>query len=177
MQLEIGLIVEGKVTGITKFGAFIEMEGGAVGMVHISEVSTSYVNDISEHLKTQQIVKVKVLSVGDDGKVSLSIKKAMPQSAASPQSRRDNNVSKPSFNKPSFNKPSFNNNNNRNSSPPSRNNRPTSQFSQSGASKPTSNTFDDMLSKFLQTSDEKNSDTKREKSSRRGAPKRTRDYD
>lgn len=176
MQLEIGSIVEGKVTGITKFGAFVELEGGTVGMVHISEVSSNYVNDISEHLKAQQVVKVKVLSVGDDGKVSLSIKKAMPQATAQPP-RRDN---KPNFSKPNFNNANGNSNNNNRNSAPNNNNRNVrtpSQYQQSAAPKPSSNSFDDMLSKFLQASDEKNSDVKREKSSRRGMPKRSRDYD
>ena len=88
MPHEVGSIIEGKVTGITKFGAFVELDDGAVGMVHISEISQSYVNDISEHLKENQIVKVKVLNVGDDGKISLSIKRALPQQGGF---RRDNN--------------------------------------------------------------------------------------
>lgn len=60
MQVEIGEILEGKVTGITKFGAFVELPGGKTGMVHISEVSNSYVEDISQHLKEGDQVKVKV---------------------------------------------------------------------------------------------------------------------
>ena len=79
MPHEVGSIIEGKVTGITKFGAFIELDDGAVGMVHISEISHAYVSDISEYLKEGQVVKVKVLSVGDNGKISLSIKRALPQ--------------------------------------------------------------------------------------------------
>lgn len=78
MGLELGSIVSGKVTGITKFGAFVALDGesGVTGLVHISEVSHSYVNDIAEHLQVGQEVKVKVMSVGDGGRVSLSIKKA-----------------------------------------------------------------------------------------------------
>ncbi len=78
MQLEIGKIYEGKVCEITKFGAFVEVEG-KTGMVHISEVSNTFVNDINEHLKVGQQVKVKVINVTDEGKISLSIKKALPQ--------------------------------------------------------------------------------------------------
>ena len=78
MQLEVGKIYEGKVTGITKFGAFVELEKGTTGMVHISEVANTYVNDIKDHITEGQQVKVKVLSLGDGGKISLSIKKAMP---------------------------------------------------------------------------------------------------
>ncbi|MBQ7186872.1 MAG: S1 RNA-binding domain-containing protein [Ruminococcus sp.] len=78
MQLEVGKIYEGKVTGITKFGAFVELDKDTTGMVHISEVANSFVNDIREHLTEGQAVKVKVLSVGEDKKISLSIKKALP---------------------------------------------------------------------------------------------------
>lgn len=77
MSLEIGNIMEGKVSGITKFGAFVDFPGGSRGLVHISEVSNEYVKDIAEYLKEGQLVKVKVLSVDDKGRVSLSIKKAM----------------------------------------------------------------------------------------------------
>lgn len=76
MQLTVGSVVEGKITGITNFGAFVELEGKKTGMVHISEVSSTYVKDIKEHLKENQTVKVKVLSIGEDGKISLSIKRA-----------------------------------------------------------------------------------------------------
>ena len=79
MQLEIGDVLEGKVTGITKFGAFVELPEGKTGMVHISEVSTAYVEDISQYLKQDQIVKVKVINITEEGKISLSIKKAMPR--------------------------------------------------------------------------------------------------
>ncbi|MBR6045559.1 MAG: S1 RNA-binding domain-containing protein [Ruminococcus sp.] len=78
MQLEVGKIYEGKVTGITKFGAFVELDKDTTGMVHISEVANTYVSDIKDHLQEGQTVKVKVLSVGEDKKISLSIKKALP---------------------------------------------------------------------------------------------------
>lgn len=79
MQLEVGAVFEGKVTGITKFGAFVELPNGKNGMVHISEVAPTYVKEIRDYVTENQMVKVKVLSVGEDGKVSLSIKKAMEQ--------------------------------------------------------------------------------------------------
>ena len=79
MQLEVGSILEGKVTGITKFGAFVELPGGKVGMVHISEVAPTFVKEIRDFVKENQVVKVKILSIGEDGKVSLSMKKAMEQ--------------------------------------------------------------------------------------------------
>ncbi len=79
MQLEVGKIVDGKVTGITNFGAFVQMDGGKTGLVHISEVALSFVKDINDFLKEGDEVKVKVLSVDDNGKVSLSIKKALEE--------------------------------------------------------------------------------------------------
>ena len=87
MQLAIGDILEGKVTGITKFGAFVELGEGKTGMVHISEVSTDYVEDISQYLKKDQVVKVKVINITDEGKISLSIKKARRCPARSARSR------------------------------------------------------------------------------------------
>ena len=75
MQLEIGAVTEGKVTGITKFGAFVEIEKGVTGLVHISEISQSYIDDISKVLKIGDIVKVKILSC-ENKKLSLSIKKS-----------------------------------------------------------------------------------------------------
>lgn len=76
MQLEVGSILEGKVTGITKFGAFVELPDKVTGMVHISEVAATFVKEIRDFVTEGQTVKVKVLSVGEDGKISLSIKKA-----------------------------------------------------------------------------------------------------
>lgn len=90
MQLEVGMVLEGKVTGITKFGAFIELPGGKTGMVHISEVAPTFVKEIRDFVTENQTVKVKVLSISEDGKVSLSMKKAMdpaPRPAAQFRSR------------------------------------------------------------------------------------------
>jgi len=78
MQLEVGTILEGKVSGITKFGAFVTLPEGKSGLVHISEIANSYVNEVSEHLSMGQTVKVKVISVSEEGKISLSIRKALP---------------------------------------------------------------------------------------------------
>lgn len=76
MALEIGSIVEGKVSGITGFGAFVDLPEKKTGLVHISEVARDYVKDIHDHLTVGQTVKVKILSM-DEGKISLSIKKAV----------------------------------------------------------------------------------------------------
>ncbi len=78
MSLAVGDIQEGVVTGITKFGAFVELPGGITGLVHISEVADTYVKDVHDFLKEQQQVKVKVINVGDDGKIGLSIKQLLP---------------------------------------------------------------------------------------------------
>lgn len=142
MGLEVGMIVEGKVTGITKFGAFVDIEEGKTGMVHISEVAPTYVNDIKEFLKEGQTVKVKILNIGDDGKISLSIKKAMPQQR-----------------KPSFQQ-------NRNSA--SRQQTRPGNFEWQAPKRSDSVSFEDMLSKFKQTSDEKMSDLKRMNETKRG---------
>lgn len=81
MELAVGEILSGKVTGITKFGAFVSLPQGKTGMVHISEVDQSYVNNIRDHLTEGQEVKVKVIAIDDGGRVNLSIKKAQPRPA------------------------------------------------------------------------------------------------
>ncbi|MBU9722006.1 MULTISPECIES: S1 domain-containing RNA-binding protein [Bacillaceae] len=76
MSIEVGSKLQGKVTGITNFGAFVELPGGSTGLVHISEVADNYVKDINEFLKVGDEVEVKVLNVESDGKIGLSIRKA-----------------------------------------------------------------------------------------------------
>ena len=88
MQLEVGSVLNGKVTGITNFGAFVQIDGTkTTGLVHISEVAMDYVKDINEHLKVNDSVKVKVVSVAPGGKISLSIKKVQEEEAALKASR------------------------------------------------------------------------------------------
>ena len=82
MQLKVGSIEEGKVTGITGFGAFVTFPDGQSGLVHISEIANSYVENINDHLKVGDTVKVKVLAVSPDGKINISIKKAQEPEAA-----------------------------------------------------------------------------------------------
>ena len=76
MLVEVGSIVQGKVAGITNFGAFIQLPDGKTGLVHISEIAEEYVTDIKNHLQENQQIKVKVLSM-ENVKISLSIKKAL----------------------------------------------------------------------------------------------------
>lgn len=79
MDLTIGTILEGKVKTITNYGAFIQLPEGRTGMVHISEISQSYVSDIRQHLTPGQVVKVKLIGIDEAGRISLSIKRAQEQ--------------------------------------------------------------------------------------------------
>ena len=79
MALEVGSIVEGRVTGITKFGAFVALEEGKSGLVHISEIANSFVSDVSQFVQLGQSVKVRVLSISPEGKINLSIKRALEE--------------------------------------------------------------------------------------------------
>ncbi|MBS5149422.1 MAG: S1 RNA-binding domain-containing protein [Butyricicoccus pullicaecorum] len=83
MGLVVGAVLEGKVTGITKFGAFVSLPEGKSGMVHISEVANSFVSDIKEFLKEGDTVRVKVINVDDAGRINLSIKRAQENSQQS----------------------------------------------------------------------------------------------
>ncbi len=88
MELAVGSVLEGKVTGITKFGAFVSLPDGKSGMVHISEVANSYVNDIKDFLSDGQQVKVKIINIDKEGRINLSIKKAFVPAAPAPRERR-----------------------------------------------------------------------------------------
>ena len=76
MSISKGQILEGTVTGITKFGAFVELSTGQTGLVHISEVADTYVKDVNDFLKEKDKVKVKVINVDESGKIGLSIRQA-----------------------------------------------------------------------------------------------------
>jgi S1 RNA binding domain protein len=161
MQLEVGQIYEGKVTGITKFGAFVNFENGQTGMVHISEVAPTFVNEIKDFVTEGQVVKVKVLAINEDGKISLSMKKALPEDQQRKPERR--------FDGPRKDR----------SRPAPRSPRPAPQ---PGPARPgdfewqsrknDSGSFEDMLTRFKQTSDEKMSDLKRGNETRRGYSRR-----
>ncbi|MGG3451616.1 MULTISPECIES: S1 domain-containing RNA-binding protein [Bacillaceae] len=92
MSIEVGSKLQGKVTGITKFGAFVQLPEGSTGLVHISEVADNYVKDINDHLTVGDEVEVKVLNVEKDGKIGLSIRKAKdnppPQTQYRPRPQR-----------------------------------------------------------------------------------------
>jgi S1 RNA binding domain protein len=131
MQLTVGEILEGKITGITNFGVFVDIGEGKSGMVHISEVANTYVNNINEHLKVGETVKVKVLNVGDDGKIALSIKRALPPQKPQHRERKPHIPQKPD---------------NSYTWTPRKN---------------TATSFEEMMNQFKQSSDEKFSDLKR----------------
>jgi S1 RNA binding domain protein len=139
MQLEVGAVLEGKVTGITKFGAFVELPGGKTGMVHISEVAPTFVKEIRDFVTENQMVKVKVLNITPEGKVSLSMKRVNDVVGGN----RAGNASAPRAARPGNYEWQ-----------PNRRNEPAN--------------FEDMLSKFKQTSDEKMSDLKRCMEAKRG---------
>ena len=142
MSLEVGAIVEGEVTGITNFGAFVQLPEGKVGLIHISEVSNVYVKDVHDFLKEHDKVKVKVLSIDERGKIGLSIKQLTPPAPAAPQ--------------PKPQRPQ-NENRERRVGARVQNTRVVSPL-----------TFEDKLSKFLKDSDDRMLDLKRNTESKRG---------
>jgi len=77
MGLDVGMVVTGKVTGIKKFGAFVTLEDKRSGLVHISEIASTYVDDVSAHLQEGQEVQVKIIGIDQTGRINLSIKKAL----------------------------------------------------------------------------------------------------
>ena len=153
MQLEVGSILEGKVTGITKFGAFVELPGGKTGMVHISEIAPTFVKEIRDFVTENQTVKVKVLSISEEGKISLSMKKALDPAQQQPQRREQRGGNRPRA--PRQPRPAA-------VSP----GRPGNYEWQSRRNE--GGSFEDMMSRFKQSSDEKMSDLKRAVESKRG---------
>lgn len=87
-QVEVGQILEGTINRLTNFGAFVKLPNGSIGMVHISEVASTYVKEITDFCKEDQEVKVKVLSISPEGKISLSMKQAVEKPAFAPRKPR-----------------------------------------------------------------------------------------
>ena len=85
MDLEVGAICAGKITGITKFGAFVTIAPGKSGLVHISEIASTYVSDVRDHLTEGQDVTVKIIGVDQSGRLNLSIKAATAQPQEEPR--------------------------------------------------------------------------------------------
>lgn len=148
MQLNVGDVLEGKVTSITKFGAFIALPDGRNGLVHISEIANAFVSDIHDHLTEGQQVKVKVIGINEVGKINLSIKQTeerAPQRSEGyrprPQAPRNQYAPKQSAEAPSA---------------------------------PQEQSFEDKLKHFMQDSDSRISDS-RMYSDRKGSYRRRRD--
>ena len=162
-KLEVGAIFEGKVTGITKFGAFVDIGGGKTGMVHISEVAPVFVKEIRDFVTEGQAVKVKVIGISEDGKVSLSMKKA-DESAQQPrpQQRRREEGGRP---------PRTNNHVRREPTPPVQS--PARPGDYEWRARENSGSFEDMMSRFKQMSDEKISDLTRAENKRGGGYSRS----
>lgn len=144
MAVEIGTILDGKVTGITNFGAFVELPDKTTGMVHISEVSQTYIKDIHEKLSEGDAVKVMVIDINEKGKIALSIKKALPPEEQKPKNSADRNKRAPHI------------------------------WTGAKKSEPQSMSFEDMMAKFKSDSDEINRDLKKNTAAKRGssAPRR-----
>lgn len=150
MSIEVGAKLPGKVSGITNFGAFIDLGEGKTGLVHISEVSNGFIKDIHDVLTVGDEVTVKVTSVGDDGKIGLSIRKAQEQPAEPKREfqRRDNHERR--------------DNHDRGQRPA-----PKKQFTRA---QPTNSKqdFDTLMSSFLKDSDDRLSSLKRNTEGKRG---------
>ena len=156
MSIEVGNILPGKVTGITNFGAFVDLGNRKTGLVHISEVSNSYIKDIKDVLTVGDEVQVKVMEISGDGKVSLSIRRASADSSeetveeklkfqkSAPRNQEGQGLKKPYAAKsaPSFEKKS--------------------------PSQAKVNDFDAMMSSFLKDSEDRLTSLKRNTEGKRG---------
>ncbi|MGX7014570.1 S1 domain-containing RNA-binding protein [Vagococcus silagei] len=142
MSIEVGVKLPGKVSGITNFGAFVDLGEGKTGLVHISEVSNSFVKDINDCLTVGDEVEVKVMSIGDDGKIGLSIKRANEEK----QPERKKEYKRSNYNK-----------SDRGSAP----RKPV-------APAPKKESFDTLMSSFLKDSDDRLSSLRRNTEGKRG---------
>ena len=151
MAIEVGMILEGKVSGITKFGAFVDLPDSKTGMVHISEVAPTFVSEINDFVKIGQTVKVKVLAL-NDGKISLSIKQALPKEQQ--QQKRPKNDKSHYGNRVQARK-------SRQPYKPAPPVTSPGDYEWQSSQKNAPSSFEDMMSKFKQTSEDKMSDLKR----------------
>ena len=146
MSVEIGSIHEGKVTGITKFGAFVLLPMGKSGMVHISEIANTYVDDIGKFLKEGQTVKVKVIGIDQMNRINLSIKKALPPPEPAPAAAAPRPAGRPAS-------------------------RPA-QAAQSTLQKSEDDSFESKLKAFMQSSESRMSDIRSQNDKRSGGRRR-----
>ena len=163
MGFEVGSVLEGKVTGITKFGAFVSLPENRSGLVHISEIAYSYVSDVHDHLTEGQTVTVKVIGIDGNNRINLSIKQAAPppprpERRPAPGPRPAQNGPRPAQggDRPAYNGPSR---------------RPQVNTMQTEAVQPKGPaSFEDQLKQFMASSDSKLSELhmNEKRSSRRG---------
>ena len=140
MSIEVDSKLQGKVTGITKFGAFVELPDGSTGLVHISEVADNYVKDINDYYKVGDQVEVKVMNVEKDGKIGLSIKKAKDRPEPTQKSHSNSHSQRPRQGRP-------NDRNNNNARPEN---------------------FESKMARFLKDSEDRLTSLKRNTESKRG---------
>ena len=156
MSIEVGNILPGKVTGITNFGAFVDLGNRKTGLVHISEVSNSYIKDIKDVLTVGDEVQVKVMEISGDGKVSLSIRRASADSS-------EESVEE----KPKFQKSAPRNQEGQGFKKPySAKSAPS--FEKKSPSQAKVNDFDAMMSSFLKNSEDRLTSLKRNTEGKRG---------
>ena len=153
MELAVGTIISGKVTAITKFGAFVSLPGGKSGLVHISEVAAAFVSDVHDYLTEGQEVTVKILSVSPEGKINLSIKQAQPQQER-PQPAR---AARPQGGRPG---------------PRSGGRSPRPAQATVAMQPPAEPSFEDKLKQFLSSSERKMADLNRNISGKQGGRRR-----
>lgn len=151
-------LLEGKITKITGFGAFVELTDGRSGLIHISEIADGFVDDIHRFVTEGQEVKVVLVNTDEKGRLSLSLKRAAPSGNAGNQQKkpfreRPKRQSREAAPAPDFSTP-----------PPDFDSLP----------KKTDADFEDMMSKFKARSDEKISDLKKSFISKRGGPTKPR---
>ena len=158
MEYEVGASLEGKVTSITKFGAFVALEGGKSGLVHISEIANTYVNDVHDFLQEGQVVKVKLLAI-KEGKLDLSIKKALP---ATERPAQRSFQPRPAAARPAAPRPA--------AAP----HRPSAQAQAANTAPSGDMAFEDKLKQFMTQSDSKQSELNRYMAGKRGSGRRRR---
>jgi len=150
MTVEVGTKLEGKVTGITHFGAFVELPGGVKGLIHISEIADNYVKDVNDHLKINDTIMVKVISVDEKGKIGLSIKQAVDKCASEQKFSKTTRPDRPAIKD-------------------GRSSRYGHENRNRGGRKPLNfASFEDKMSRFLKDSEERISSLKKNTESKRG---------
>ena len=146
MELAVGVILEGKVSSIKPFGAFVSLPEGKSGLVHISEIAHTYVSDVAAHLEVGQTVSVKIIGIDESNRINLSIKQTVappqPQSRPAPSQRPQQNA------RPRFAQP------------------------REAVHAPLSDSFEDKLKQFMQESESRMSDLKSHMEKRHGSRRR-----